>query len=52
MPKVNNLRINNQDKRTGLSLAGQNVLSNLSVTNSQYSESSIKNGNIRPKKQK
>jgi hypothetical protein len=35
--KANNLNINPPQMRSGFGLAGQNILGNLSVTNSQYS---------------
>jgi hypothetical protein len=51
-PKANNLKIVTDDKRTGLALAAQNILCNLSVTNSQYSSNSSKNASFKPKKHK
>jgi hypothetical protein len=50
--KANNLKIVVGDKRTGLALAAQNILCNLSITNSQYSSSSSKNASFKPKKHK
>lgn len=38
--------------RRGLAIAGQNILCDLSITNSQYSSSSSKNSTFRPRKQK
>ena len=43
--------MNSDNLRTGFSLAGQNILSNLSVTNSQHSSIESKN-TYRPKKHK
>lgn len=47
-PKINNFALEDNTKRTGLSLAGQNVLVNISGSTSQKSESiSSKNASYR-----
>lgn len=51
-PKVNNLKMLTDEKRSGLGLAGQNILCSLSITNSQYSDASCKNKSFKPRKQK
>ena len=38
--------------RRALAIAGQNILCDLSITNSQYSSNSSKNSTFRPRKQK